>query len=186
MIRFVFRHITALAIIIAVAAWAIFYLPNTPTWSVLRLKQAIDARNGEAAARYVDFQNVVKNAGYQMVQQKAADNPLGAMVGRAAVEFLSQPMAGMLEAWAKDEVNKGNPDLQMPGAAVAASLVVLHRSGDTASTQFTDRKGQTWEIHLARSPGGFWQVVEVKNVEQLLEQLKQREQKRFQAAPATP
>jgi Protein of unknown function (DUF2939) len=183
MIRFVFRHFTGLLIIVAVGAWAIFYLPNTPTWAVLRLKQAIDARNGDAAARYVDFQNVVKNAGYEMVQQRSADNPLGTMVGRAAVELLSQPMAGLLEAWAKDEVNKGNRDLQMPDAAVAASLFVLHRDGDTAYTKFTDRKGQTWEIQLARAPGGFWQIVEVKNVEQLLEKLKQREQQRLQNAP---
>lgn len=186
MIRFALRHLTSFVIIVAVAAWAIFYLPDTPTWSVLRLKQAIDARDGEAAARYVDFQNVVKNAGYEMVQQHGAGNPLGAIVGRAAVDLFSQPMAGVLEAWAKDEVNKGDRDLQMPGAAVAGSLVLLHRNGDTAYTQFTDHKGQTWEIHLARSPGGFWQVVEVKNVEQLLEKLKQREQQRFQTVPAPP
>jgi hypothetical protein len=183
MFRFVLRHFTALLIVAAIGAWAIFYLPNTPTWAVLRLKQAIDARDGAAAARYVDFQNVVKNAGYEMVQQHGADNPLGAMVGRAAVDFLSQPMASLLESWATDQVNKGNHDLQMPAAAVAASLVVLHRNGDTAYTRFTDHKGQTWEIQLARSKDGYWQIVEVKNVEQLLEKLKQREQRRLQSTP---
>ncbi len=183
MLRFVLRHFTALLIVVAIGAWAIFYLPNTPTWAVLRLKQAIDARDGASATRYVDFPNVVRNAGYEMVQEHGAGNPLGAMVGRAAVEFLAQPMAGLLESWTKDEVNKGNPDLQMPAAAVAASLVVLHRNGNTAYTRFTDHKGQTWEIQMARSKDGYWQIVEVKNVEQLLEKLKEREQQRL---PATP
>ncbi len=183
MFRFALRHFTAILIIVAIGAWAIFYLPNTPTWAVLRLKQAIDARDGGSAAHYVDFQSVVKNAGYEMVQQHGAGNPLGAMVGRAAVDFLSQPMAGALESWLKDEVDKGNPDLQMPAGAVAASLVVLHRNGDTAYTRFTDHKGQVWEIQMARSKDGYWQIVEVKNVEQLLEKLKQREQQRLQSAP---
>jgi hypothetical protein len=183
MLRFALRHFTAILIVVAIGAWALFYLPNTPTWAVLRLKQAIDARDGSAAARYVDFQNVVRNAGYEMVQRQGANNPLGAMVGRAAVDFLAQPMAGVLESWAKDQVEKGNPNLQMPAGAVAASLVVLHRNGDTAYTQFTDPKGQTWEIHLARSTDGYWQIVEVKNIEQLLEKLKQREQQHLQSAP---
>src|SRR5882762_6879587 len=61
--RFVFRHFTAILILAALTGWALFYLPNTPTWAVLKLKQAIDARNGNEAAKYVDFESVVKNAG---------------------------------------------------------------------------------------------------------------------------
>ena len=58
--RFVLRHFTAILILAAVAAWAVFYLPNSPTWAVLRLKQNIDARDGDEAAKYVDFESVVK------------------------------------------------------------------------------------------------------------------------------
>ena len=63
MIRFALRHFTSILILAAVAAWAIFYLPNTPSWAVLRMKQAIDARDGEAASRFIDFESVVKHAG---------------------------------------------------------------------------------------------------------------------------
>jgi hypothetical protein len=73
MLRFLFRHFTAILILVVIAAWAIFYLPTTPAWSVIRLKQAIDARNGGDAANFVDFPSVVQNAGQQMVKNRAND-----------------------------------------------------------------------------------------------------------------
>ena len=177
MIRFALRHFTAILVIVAIAAWALVYLPNTPSWAVWRMKQAIDARDGQGASRFVDFESVVKHAGYEMVQQKGGDNPIGTMVGKAAVDLFSKPMAQMAQAWAVKEVNDGDPDVQMPNAAVAASLVVLHRSGDTAHTDFKDRKGQEWEIHLGRTDEAGWRVTEIKNVGQLLEKLKNDESK---------
>ena len=55
--RYALRHWTAILIIVLVAGWAIFYLPNTPSFAIFELKQAIDARNGNTAASYVDFKN---------------------------------------------------------------------------------------------------------------------------------
>ncbi len=172
MLRFAYRHFTAILILAAIAAWGIFYLPYTPTWSVFRLKQAVDARDGNEAARYVDFQSVVQHAGYEMVQNKSGSDPLSNLVGKAAVDLFTAPMAGALQAWVIQQVNDGNKDLQMPGSAVAGSLIVLHRNGDTAFSTFTDNKGQTLEVHLARAVDGHWQVVEVKNVGQLLQKLR--------------
>ena len=63
MLRFVLRHFTAILILAAISAWAVFYLPNTPSWAVLKMKQAIDAHDGEGASQYVDFESVVKHAG---------------------------------------------------------------------------------------------------------------------------
>src|SRR5260370_5789626 len=91
------RHWTALLIIIVMAGWAIFYLPDTPSYAVFQLKQAIDARNGEAAAQYVDFQKVVRNAGYEMVSQRnsgsgaGTPNVWGEWVGKPAQDFRSGP-----------------------------------------------------------------------------------------------
>ena len=67
-----------------------FYLPNSPTWAVLRLKQNIDARDGDEAAKYVDFESVVKKAGQEMVQKQGGTDPLSAMLGNAAIEMLTQ------------------------------------------------------------------------------------------------
>ena len=86
--RFIFRHFTAILIVAAVAGWAIFYLPNSPTWAVLRLKQSIDARDGNEAAKYVDFESVVKNAGKEMVKKQGGTDPLSAMLGNAAIDPL--------------------------------------------------------------------------------------------------
>ena len=173
--RFVFRHFTAILIVAAVAGWAVFYLPYTPTWAVLRMKQAIDARDGDEAAKYVDFESVVKHAGREMVQQQGGADPLSAMLGNAAIDLLAKPMAQVTQAWAVKKVDDGAREVQMPGVAVAGSLVLMHRNGDTAYTDFKDNKGQEWEIHLARSDDGYWRVSEVKNIAQLLQKL-QRQQ----------
>lgn len=169
--RFVLRHFTAVLILAALTGWAVFYLPNSPSWAVLRLKQAIDARDGDAASQYVDFESVVKHAGHEMVQKQGGTDPLSAMIGNAAIDMLSKPMAEMAKAWAVDKVNNGAHEVQMPGAAVAGSIVLLHRDGDTAYTDFKDNKGQEWEIHLARGDDGNWRVSEVDNIEQLLQKL---------------
>src|SRR5579863_134713 len=171
MLRFAMRHFTSILIVAAIAAWAIFYLPQSPSFAVYQLKQAIDARNGEAASRYVDYESVVKHAGYEMVQKKGGGDPLSSMIGNAAIDLFTKPMAQLAKAWTVRKVNDGDRNVQMPNAAVVASLVVLHRSGDRASTDFKDNEGQEWEVHLERGDDGQWRVVEIKNIEQLLEKL---------------
>jgi DUF2939 family protein len=173
--RFIFRHFTAILIIAAVTGWAVFYLPYTPTWAVLRLKQVIDARDGDEAAKYVDFESVVKKAGQEMVQKQGANDPLSAMLGNAAVELLSKPMAQVAKSWAIQKVDNGAREVQMPGVAVAGSIVLLHRNGDTAATDFTDNKGQRWRIHLARGDDGYWRVTEVEDIGQLLQRLQRNQ-----------
>src|ERR1700722_3104457 len=169
--RFILRHFTAILILAAVAGWAVFYLPYTPTWAVLKVKQAIDARDGNEAAKYVDFESVVIKAGQEMVKKQGGPDPLTAMIGNAAIEMLSKPMAQVARSWAVQKVDDGAKEVQMPGAAVAASIVLLHRNGDTASTDFTDNKGRRWRIHLARDPDGYWRVTEIEDVADLLQKL---------------
>ena len=182
MLRFALRHFTAILIIVAIAVWALVYLPQSPSFAVFRMKQAIDARNGDEAAKYVDFESVVKHAGYEMVQKRGGGDPMSSMIGNAAIDLFTKPMAQIAKAWSVRKVNDGDKDVQMPDAAVAGAIVLLHRSGDTAYTDFKDHKGQEWEIHLARGDDGQWRVVEVKNIEQLLEKL-QREQEKNLNAP---
>jgi|SRR5579863_4371078 len=181
MFRFALRHFTAILIVVALTFWALFYLPRTPSFAVFQMKQAIDARDGETASHYIDFESVVKHAGYEMVQKKGGGDPLSSMIGNAAIDLFTKPMAQIAKAWAVRKVNDGDRNVQMPGAAVAASLLVLHRSGDSAYTDFKDNKGQEWEVHLARGDDGQWRVVEIKDIEQLLEKLQREEQKNLNA-----
>src|SRR5258707_2166963 len=148
--RFIFRHFTAILILAAVTGWAVFYRPYLPSWAVLRWKQAIDARDGNEAAKYVDFESVVKNGGHEMVQKQAGSDPLSAMLGNAAIDLLTKPMAQVAQAWAVKKVDDGAHEVQMPGVAVAGSIVLLHPNRDTAATGFTENKGPRWRIHLAR------------------------------------
>lgn len=178
--RFLLRHWTAALLVAVAVGWAVFYLPSTPTFAVLELKLAIDARDGDRAARFVDFQSLVRNAGMQMVQNQTGSNdPLADFIGRGAVQLLSAPAARMVESWAKQKVDDGAREVQMPAAAVAGAVFLLHNNGATAYTRFRDRKGQVWDIRMSRNSDGQWQVVEVKNIQQLLEQLQKRERERF-------
>ncbi len=178
MFRFAFRHFTAILIIAVVAAWAIFYLPTTPAWTVMQLKRAIDARDGDGAANYVDFNSVVKSAGTQMLKEKTND-PLSAMLGTAALSMFGATIANITKSWAVQEVNDGKKDVQMPAAAVAGAIVLMHRDGEAAFTRWTDPTGQVYEVHLRRDADGVWRISEVENVAQLLQKLQEHEQRQF-------
>jgi hypothetical protein len=181
--RFVFRHFTSILIIAVLAWWPLIYVPASPSYAVFQLKRAIDARDGDDAARYINFESVVKQAGYEMVQQKAND-PLSQMVGQGAVDLFSKPLAQASKAYAIKEVDDGDKDVQMPPQAVLGAIVLMHRDDGTAYTRFTDNKNQQWEIRMARDQYGVWQITQVKNIQQLLQKVQQNMQKRYdQQAP---
>jgi len=187
--RFALRHWTAILIVVLIAGWAIFYLPGTPSYAIFQLKQAIDSRNGSAAASYVDFKKVVQNAGYEAVQSQNsgsggtdASNIITQLVGRGAVDLFSGPMAALLQQWAVQQVNEGAEQVQMPAAALAGATLLLHRNDGAAYTQWTDHKGQVWEVRMEREADG-WKIVQVKNVAQLLEKLKHQQENQF-ASPS--
>ncbi|HEY2524389.1 MAG TPA: DUF2939 domain-containing protein [Candidatus Binataceae bacterium] len=180
---FISRHTIGVLIVIAIVLWAVFYVPATPSYAIYQLKQAIDQRDGATAATFVDFPSVVKNAGYEMLQQNTKGNDvIAALVGKGAVDMLSAPLAAATQQWATQQVNSGAKQLQMPGVAVLGSIVMLHRSGDTAWTDFRDNKGVQWDIRMARE-NGRWRITEVKNVQQLLQHF---EQQRMRGATPPP
>jgi hypothetical protein len=188
--RFALRHWTAILLTLLIAGWAIFYVPGTPSYAIFELKQAVDARNGSAAATYIDFKKVVQNAGYEVVQDRNsssgstdASNIIAQFVGRSAVDLFSGPMAVVLQQWSVQQVNGGAKQLQMPAAAVAGAMLLLHRNDGTAYTRWTDHKAQVWEVRMDREADG-WKIVQVKNVAQLLEKLKhQQENQAVNPAP---
>jgi Protein of unknown function (DUF2939) len=167
------RHPIGILVVVVIVGWALFYVPTTPSFAIYQLKQAIDARDGATAANFVDFPSVVKNAGYEMVQQNAKGNDvIAALVGKGAIDMLTAPMAAGIQQWATQQVDNGVKNVQMPAAAVAGAIVLLHHSGDTAWTNFRDHKGQEWDVRMAREKG-HWRITEVKNVEQLLQRFQQ-------------
>jgi hypothetical protein len=184
MARFAIRHWTGILITIVLLWWALIYLPASPSYAVFQMKRAIDARDGEAAARYVNFESVMKHAGDEMVQQKAND-PLSQFIGQGAVNLFLKPLAQAARSYAIKDVNDGAQDVQMPPAAVIGAMVLMHRDDGTAYTRFVDKKNQKWEVRMARDDQGVWQVTEVKNIQQLLDKLQRDAEKRYnQQAPA--
>ena len=166
------RHWTATLVALVLAAWALFYMPNTPSYAVFQLKQAIDARDGSRAVRFINFPSVARHAAAEIVAQQVGNgDPLGSMIGNGAAQLLSSPAAELARSWAEREVDQGARRVQMPAAAVVGAMLLLHRDGDRASTEFRDRQGRVWDIRMARDAQGRWQVVEIKNVQQLLARL---------------
>ena len=183
--RFAFRHWTGILILIVIGWWALFYVPASPSFAVFQLKRAIDAHDGEAAARYVNFESVVKQAGYEMVQQKAND-PLSQFVGQGAVDLFLKPLAQATRSYLVKDVDDGDKNVQMPPAAVIGAIILMHRDDGIAYTKFTDNKNRQWEVRMARDQFGVWQVTEVKNIQQLLDQIQQDAQKRLNQEPLPP
>jgi hypothetical protein len=172
MSRFLLRHWTSVSVVVILAAWAAFYLPTTPSWTIIQLKRAIDARDGATAGAYVDFPSVVRSAGYQMLQKNNTDgNIISDMIGRGAVDMLSTPMASIAQSWAQHEVDEGQRDVQLPGWAALAAIATMRRDDTGASTELTDKKGQHWVIRFARGDDGRWRIVEVDDIKQLLGKL---------------
>ena len=123
-------------------------LPAQLRLGLLRLKQAIDARDGDEAAKCVDFQSVVKKAGQEMVRKQGATDPLSAMLGNAAIDLLTKPMAQVAQAWVIKKVDDGAHEVQMPNAAVAGAVIVLHRDATprppTSPTTRASAGESTW------------------------------------------
>jgi len=174
MLQFAQRHWTGLLLVILLAGWGLFYLPSTPTFAVFELKMAIDARDGDRAVQFVNFQSVARHAATAMVEKQVSpDDAVAALLGKGAAQLLSAPVASVAETWARRQVDQGARDVQLPAAAVLGAIVLLHRQGNSADTQFRDRKGQLWQIRMACDEAGRWQIVEVKNIQQLLARLEQ-------------
>jgi hypothetical protein len=184
------RHWTAILIVLAVAAWAIFYVPQTPSWMIIQLKQAIDARDGDGAAKFVDFPSVVRHAGTEMANDQSnanagASGMIGALIGSSVASLLAGPMAALLQSYAVRQVDNGAKQVQIPPAAAAGAIAMLHRNGDAAYTRWTDNKGQVWEVRMAREADG-WKIVEVKNIGQVLRKLQEQQENRLNAEPSAP
>jgi hypothetical protein len=187
MARLALRYWTAILIAVAVAAWALLYVPQTPSWMIVQLKQAIDARDGDGAARYVDFQSVVRHAGSEMANDQSNSNPgpsgmLGALISNGVVNLLAGPMASLLKSWTVQQVDNGAKQVQLPTTAAIGAIAMLHRNGDAAYTRWTDKKGQVWQVRMAREDDG-WKIVEVDNVAQLLQKLQQQQENRLNQPP---
>ncbi|HLK85764.1 MAG TPA: DUF2939 domain-containing protein [Candidatus Binataceae bacterium] len=170
--NFLSRHVIGVLIVLIVAGWALFYVPTTPSYAIYQLKQSIDARDGATAATFVDFPAVVKNAGHEMMQQSNSNDVMTSVLG-GAMELLSGPVAAAIQQWATQQVDDGARQVQMPAAAVAGAIVTLHRSGDSAWTDFHDNQGREWNIRFQRE-NGRWRVVQVKDIQQLLQRFQQQ------------
>ena len=164
------RHWTAILIAVAIAAWAVFYVPQTPSWMILRLKQAIDARDGAGAARYVDFQSVVQQCrvgnGGGPERLKRGYQQLSGCIGREGCRlscFLVQwPRCSSRGQFSKS-ITARNKYRFLPQRRPRRSCYSIETATPPIRAGLTTRV-KFGKCRLAREEGG-WKIVEVKNVE---------------------
>ncbi len=171
--RWAFRHPRSTAGAFAallIGWWFLLYLPASPSWAMWNFYDAVKARNGDAAASFIDFQSVTKNMmdkGFKSAAAKPApeQNPgeriMKEAVARGIGSLLTAPLAESIKADFERRVSQGDPRVQVTRWELLGAMIRLDRHGDKAETSGTDDKGRKYKITFSSEPGGRWRVVEV-------------------------
>lgn len=151
--------------------WLLLYLPASPSWAMWDFYDAIEARNGEAAASFVDFQSVTKNMidkGFKTAAAKPApgQNPgeriMNEALARGIGSLLNAPLADTLKEEFERKVAQGVPAEQLSRWKLLVAIMKVDRHGDSAETSGIDDKGQKYKVTFSSKPDGHWRVVEVE------------------------
>lgn len=151
--------------------WLLLYLPASPSWALWDFYDAVEARNADAAASFIDFQSVTKNMMDKGFKTAGAKRAPGGMdpgqrmmkeaLARGIGNLLTGPIAETMKAEFERKVSQGDPQTRITRWELLAAIIKLDRHGDSAETSGTDDKGQKYQITFSSKPDGHWKVVEV-------------------------
>jgi len=136
------------------------------------MKQAIDARDGDEAAKYVDFESVVRNAGREMVAEAGwyRSVELDARAN-AAIDLLTKPMAQVAKSAAIQKVDDGAREVQMPALRSRARLYCCIETATLRPPTSPTTRASAGEYTWRAGGDGYWRVTEIEDIEQLLQKL---------------
>ncbi|MBI3302742.1 MAG: DUF2939 domain-containing protein [Deltaproteobacteria bacterium] len=156
----------------------------TPSYSLYRIKQALEAHDYAAFSHYVDVDSVLDHALDEFVEskEKNAEEPgrRGSLARALRKGFLKNfardardvVKAGLEIAVEQAVKDRDHPLPEIPAFAVIGALWYKRADGDTASFPVKVKKGKQIEIKARQTPEGLWRVVEVANLPALLPTLK--------------
>jgi hypothetical protein len=160
---------------------------RTPSYSLYRIKQALETRDYEAFSRYVDVDSVLDHALTEFaddLEKKAAESlaqgPLARALGKGLLKRFAREAGEIAKAGlgiaVEQTIKDPNQQLpEIPAFAVVGALWQGRTEGDMVSfpVQVKD-KGQV-EVKMQRSSEGVWRVVAVENLPILVPALRPRQ-----------
>lgn len=159
----------------------------TPSYSVYRIRQALETHDYDLFTQYVDVDSVLDHAldeftnlGTKSAEESTAHGPLAkALRKKGLFKEFAQGARAMAKAGLEFVVEQSvkNPESQLPeipASALVAALWVGRSAGDTVHFPLKVKKGNRIEVKARQTPEGRWRVVEIENLPTLLPALKSR------------
>ena len=181
------RRLVGVGICVLLLGGAGYAWTFTPSYSLYRIKSALEAHDYPAFSRYVDVDSVLDHALDQVVENKekspeepAPHGPLARALrkgffkrfARDAREVVKAGLEVAVEQKVKD---RDHPPPQIPAFAVIGALWYGRGDGGTVSFPVKVKKGKQIEVKARQTPAGLWRVVEVSNLSAFLPTLKPRQ-----------
>ena len=159
----------------------------TPSYSLYRIRQALETHDYALFTQYVDVDSVLEHAFDELTGHRAKSaeestprGPLAkALQKKGTLKYLVQGArdavkAGMEFVVEQSVKNRENQLPEIPASALVAALWVGRSEGDTVHFPIKVKKGDRIEVKAHRTPEGLWRVVEIENLPALLPALKSR------------
>src|SRR5262249_20827874 len=157
----------------------------TPSYSVYRIRQALETHDYDLFTQYVDVNSVLDHALDEFIHSGPDDSEESPIQGPLAKALrnkgLLKGLAGRVRSVTKAglefivEQSVKNPENQLPeipASALVAALWVGRADGDLVRFPIKVKKGDRIEVKARRTPQGRWRVVEVENLTALWPALK--------------
>lgn len=192
------RWIVALVGVALCGMLAFFAWVGTPSYTLYRVKRAVDTHNLETFRRYVDLDSVLEHAlrevGGKFFDQKKAGSPEGKSSQRpsrkGSLEGLFKRFAPEIKELLQYEarrvvermVTQPREKPSIPYPALVAAMWQVRREGEQASLPVKTKGGAIVEVRMRQAPEGYWRVVEVTNVKALLTEIRVKRRRRVPLA----
>jgi hypothetical protein len=180
------RLIIGSGVVLLFLVGAAYAWTSTPSYSLYRIKQALEAHDYATFSRYVDVDSVLDRAldEFGDNEQRRAEEPpvhgsLDKLLRRGLAKLLSGrarevAKAGLSIAVEQTVKDRDRPLPRIPATAVVAALWLGQTEGDVATFPVKMKKGQQIEVRARRTSEGIWRVVAVSNLRALLPALQKR------------
>jgi len=154
--------IIAIVILAVLASGSFYYFTGTPTYSLYKLKKAIQNHDSTTFNKYVDVDRVVENlletASAQMEKEMGdlKDNPFGELGVNLAKGLLPFFKEGM-----KNEINKSIEEISedKDNKFVTVKVKDVQKEGKAAKVTLASSDGVEMKINMTQMSGRYWRVV---------------------------
>ncbi len=158
----------------------------TPSYSLYRIRQALETHDYILFARYVDVDSVLDHGLDELVgneeknpEERPPRGSLAKALRKGLLKNFARDARAVVKAGVEIAVEQAVKDQksqlpEIPASAVFAALGAGRAEGDTRSFSIKVKGGKQIEVKARQTPEGLWQVVEIENLPALLPALKSR------------